>query len=304
MVRAVSLLPSATETICALGLADQLVGRSHECDYPASISHLPACTESRLPPGDSAAVDRSIRGILQQALSVYRVDPERLRQLAPDLIVTQTQCEVCAVSPRAVEEALAGWLGARPKILAVQPDDLSAACRDIRAIARSLDAEPAGERLVRSLQERMRAIQAIATNRSRRPKVALIEWIEPLMSAGNWMPELVAMAGGENLFGTAGAHSPWLDWTAVVAADPDIILVHPCGWNMDQAQSEMHFLTTRPDWPELQAVRNGQVYLADGNQYFNRPGPRLAETLEILAEVLHPGAFDFGHQGNGWRRFS
>jgi iron complex transport system substrate-binding protein len=132
--------------------------------------------------------------------------------------------------------------------------------------------------------------------------VATIEWIDPLMAAGNWMPELVEMAGGHNLFGTAGAHSPWLTWDELRRADPDILIVLPCGYDMDKTEQEMPPLTTRPDWPALRAVRTGQVFITDGNQYFNRPGPRLVESLEILAEILHPGHFQFGHEGTGWRR--
>lgn len=302
--RIVSLLPSATEIVCALGLTDRLVGRSHECDYPATVRDLAVCTASKLPfDGDSAGIDRSVQSIVRQALAVYRVDGERLRMLRPDVVITQTQCDVCAVTPRQVEAALEDWLDYKPKVVALQPDDLAAIWRDIGLIADALGAAGAGIELAATIRRRMQTIAEPAALAPHRPRLARIEWIEPLMSAGNWLPELVALVGGEHLFGTAGAHSPWLEWGDLRAADPDIILVHPCGWDMAMARANMHYLVDRPQWRHLKAVRSGQVYVADGNQYFNRPGPRLVESLEILAELLHPKLFARRHQGGGWQRF-
>ncbi|MBL8794044.1 MAG: cobalamin-binding protein [Planctomycetia bacterium] len=303
MTRIVSLIASSTEIVCALGLEDQLVGRSHECDYPPSVKHLPYCTEPKFDiHGSSLEIDQRVRGVLQEALSVYRVDAEKLRDLRPDVIVTQTQCEVCAVSQKDVEQAVCAWLDARPTIVSLSPNALDDIWADIRRVAAALQVVERGESLVARLQARMTAIAAMARQQAHRPTVACIEWIEPLMSAGNWMPELVEQAGGRLLFGEAGQHSPKLAWEEFVRADPEVICVLPCGWDIPKAREELHALERKPEWPNLRAVREGKVYLTDGNQYFNRPGPRLVESLEILAEVLHPAVFSFGHEGSGWVR--
>ena len=306
--RVVSLIASSTEIVCSLGFQQQLVGRSHECDFPASVKRLPVCTAPKLnPKASSQAIDQQVKRILRDGLSVYRVDADRLKQLQPDLILTQTQCEVCAVSLRDVEQALCEWLGSdqghapRPRIVSLEPNALADVWADVQRVADALGAPQSGAELVGRLQRRMAAIAEQARNQPRRPTVACIEWIEPLMAAGNWVPELVQMAGGVNLFGEAGKHSPWMNWEQLQETDPEVIVVLPCGFDIQRSRQEMPALTQKPDWPQLQAVRDRRVYLTDGNQYFNRPGPRLAESLEILAEVLHPAAFPFGHQGTGWQ---
>jgi iron complex transport system substrate-binding protein len=302
-MRIVSLIASSTEIVCALGLEAQLVGRSHECDYPPSVQRLPVCTEPKFSPdGTSYQVDQKVKAILQESLSVYRVHTEVLEALRPDVIITQTQCEVCAVSLKDVEAAVCHWVSSWPQIVALEPNGLADVWADIRRVAAALAVVERGEALIAQLQERMAAIEARARQLDRRPTVACIEWIEPLMASGNWMPELVRQAGGENLFGEADQHAPWLTWEALAAADPEVILVLPCGWDIERARAEMGPLTSRSGWAGLQAVRQGRVYLADGNQYFNRPGPRLVESLEILAEILHPVEFRFGHEGVGWQR--
>ena len=302
MHRIVTLLPSATEIVCALGFADQLVGRSHECDYPPAVKRLPALTSPKFDPeGSSAAVDERVRKIVGEALSVYRVDADALRELKPDVIVTQSQCEVCAVSMREVEAAVAGWIGgAPPKIVSLAAYTLGDVLNDMGRVAMALGAGERGIELVTGLNRRLTDI-AYTARAAERPRVACIEWIEPLMAAGNWMPELVGMAGGTNLFGAAGQHSPWLKFDELVEQDPELILVAPCGFAMPRTFEEMPALTNRPEWTSLKAVRDGRVFLADGNQYFNRPGPRIVESLEILAELLHPELFRFGHEGSGWQ---
>lgn len=303
MPRIVTLLPSATEIVCALGFEDQLVGRSHECDFPASVVRLPALTEAKFnPEGTSREIDQRVKKIVADALSVYRVDAARLRELRPDVIVTQSQCEVCAVSESDVEAAVAEWLGARPRIVSLAPYGLDDVFTDMQRVADALGASARGVELVASLRARLAAIAERARNAAPRPRVATIEWLDPLMAAGNWMPTLVEMAGGSNLFGTAGEHSPWMKFDELAAKDPDVILISPCGFNMDRAAKDMPMLTERAEWPQLSAVRNRRVFIADGNQYFNRPGPRIAESLEILAEIVHPELFHFGHEGSGWRR--
>jgi len=304
MHRIVSLLPSATEIVCALGFADQLVGRSHECDYPSPVKSLPALTSPKFDPeGSSAAIDERVKKIIGDALAVYRVDAEALRELRPDVIVTQSQCDVCAVSMRDVEEAVADWLGGPPpKIVSLAPYALGDVLNDMGRVAMALGAGERGIELVTGLSRRMTEI-AHMTRAAQPPRVACIEWIEPLMAAGNWMPELVAMAGGANLFGVAGQHSPWMKFEELAAQDPDLILVAPCGFDMARTAAEMPALTKRPEWNRLKAVRDGRVFLADGNQYFNRPGPRIVESLEILAEMLHQELRHFSHEGTGWRKF-
>jgi iron complex transport system substrate-binding protein len=301
MPRIVTLLPSATEIVCALGFEDQLVGRSHECDYPRSVIGLPALTEAKFnPEGTSAEIDERVKKIVGDALSVYRVDAAKLRELRPDVIVTQSQCEVCAVSERDVEAAVAEWLGARPKIVSLAPYSLDDIFTDMQRVADALDAR--GTELVERLRARLTKIADQARGASQRPSVATIEWIDPLMAAGNWMPTLVEMAGGVNLFGVAGQHSPWMKFDELAAKNPDMILISPCGFSMDRAAQDLPALTNRAEWNGLKAVRARRVFMADGNQYFNRPGPRIAESLEILAEITHPELFHFGHEGSGWRR--
>ena len=302
MPRIVSLIASSTEIVHALGFGGALVGRSHECDYPPEVALVPALTEPKIQVDRSSwEIDRQIRTLVEEALSVYRVDAARLLELHPNVIVTQTQCEVCAVSLKDVEAALEDWLGERPKVVSLAPDRLTDVWDDIRRVAQALDAADRGEALIESLVGRMRSVTERARALSdRRPAVACIEWIDPLMAAGNWMPELVEMAGGANLFGEAGRHSPWMDHEELEASDPDVVVILPCGFDIPRTREEMSALTRWPGWPELRAVRDGRVALADGVRYFNRPGPRLVESLEILAEILHPEAFDFGHRGDGW----
>jgi iron complex transport system substrate-binding protein len=301
-MRIVSLIASSTEIVCALGLEDKLVGRSHECDYPPSIRRLTACTEAKIQTDrPSAEIDRQVKGILEQALSIYRVDSEALRALKPTHVLTQTQCEVCAVSLKDVEASLSSWIESRPQLVSLQPFALADLWTDIQRVADALGSAHRGSELVLSLKERMAMVEERAAGLYR-PTVACIEWIEPLMASGNWMPELVAMAGGINLFGESGRHAPWLDWEGVVSADPDRILILPCGFDIARIRKELPALTGRPGWSRLRAVQNGSVFLLDGNQYFNRPGPRLVESLEILGEILHPEVFSFGHQGLGWVR--
>lgn len=301
--RVASLIASATEIVAALGARDLLVARSHECDFPADVAVLPAVTAPKLdiarPSGD---IERQVKRLLEQALSVYRVDAERLRSLAPDIVVTQTQCEVCAVSQSDVEAALAQWTGARPRIVSLAPNALEDVFADIARVAAALGLAVRGQTLIAAMRQRIDAVAERVHALPDRPRVAAIEWIEPLMAAGNWVPELIALAGGDNLFSEAGKHSPWMDWRDLVRADPDVILVTPCGFDIVRSTREMPALTVLPEWNDLRAVRTDSVFVADGNQYFNRPGPRLVDSLEILAELLHPGAFPPRHAGTGWIR--
>jgi iron complex transport system substrate-binding protein len=302
-LRIASLLPSATEIVAAVGMADRLVGRSHQCDFPAQVRHLPAlsATKVRLD-GTSRDIDRRVNEIIAQGVSVYRVDAERLRALKPDVILTQTQCAICAVTPADLEDALCEWTGMAPVLVSLEPNDLADVWGDMRKVGEALGAEAAAERAIAGLQGRLATIRAAAERAAYRPTVAAIEWIDPLMAGGNWMPELIEAAGGDSLFATPGQHSPWLDWAALAAADPDVILLLPCGFTIDQSLADVPLLAARPEWAGLSAVRRGQVFVIDGHHYFNRPGPRLVESAEMIAEILHPDRFAFGHEGRGWVR--
>jgi iron complex transport system substrate-binding protein len=303
--RIISLIASATEIVCALGFESQMVGRSHECDFPASVKRLPVCTSPKFEvEGLSYEIDERVKAILQEALSVYRVDADLLESLRPTHIVTQSQCEVCAVSLKDVEQAVCQFTGSQPVVVSLEPNALADVWSDIRRVAAALNATERGEELVARMRRRMDEIAAKAITAQSRPTVACVEWIEPLMAAGNWSPELVEMAGGVNLFGEVGKHSPWMSWEALVAADPDVIFISPCGFDIARTMEEAHLLTGKPEWRELKAAKEDRVFVADGNQYFNRPGPRLVESLEILAELLHPELFNFGYEGTGWVRLA
>jgi iron complex transport system substrate-binding protein len=300
--RVVSLIASATEVVWALGCGEAQVGRSHECDFPPAVARLPALTAPKFKvEGSSAQIDARVREIVRDGLSVYRVDAEALRALDPDVILTQDHCEVCAVSLADVEAATCTWTGRPVEIVSLKPDSLADAYADIHKVAQALHAAAAGDTLVQQMQQRIAASGAQATGR-RRPRVAFIEWVEPPMAGGNWMPELIEAAGGFNLLGTAGRRSDWMRWPDLVAADPDVIVVAPCGYDLARCLQELPLLEAKPGWSELAAVRAGRVYFADGNAYFNRPGPRLADTAEILAEMLHPDAASRCHEGTAWIR--
>lgn len=303
-MRIVSLLPSSTEIVCALGMADQLVGRSHECDYPEMVKTLPICTAPKFDPhGSSAQINERVRAVLSEALSVYRVDEALLQSLQPDVIVTQSLCEVCAVSLADVQQAVCTWSSAA-QIVSLEPNRLADVWADVQRVADALGVAERGAAVVAALQARMAAIATQAQALPEQPSVACIEWVDPLMAGGNWMPELVEMAGGINLFGEAGQHSPWLTWEALRAADPEVIILLPCGFDMARTAQDVPILQGLEGWTALRAVQNERIYLTDGNQYFNRPGPRLVESLEILAEILHPDHFRFGHEGSGWQRLA
>ena len=302
-MRIVSLLPAATEIICALGYESHLVGRSHECDTPLSVRELPICTEPKIRlDGDGAVIHKRLQHYIQEGLSIYRVDADRLKTLAPDLIVTQTQCAACAATEQDVDASVYLWIENHPAVLSLEPHDLASVWREVRRVAAAMGEPHRGEALVTRLTARMDAIARKAAAVPIRPTVACIEWLAPLMAAGNWMPELIKLAGGVNLFGITGQHSPWLHWTQLLEQDPDVICLMPCGYEIDRTRKELDALTDRPEWKRLRAVRDRRVYLADGNAYFNRPGPRLVESVELLAEMFHPALFRFGHAGQGWER--
>jgi len=303
-LRVVSLLASGTEIVCALDCGDRLVGRSHECDQPPWVKRLPPVTRPRFDTtAPSGAIDRSVRNLLAQALSVYEVDVERLAALAPDLLVTQVQCEVCAVTLADVQAAVAEGLRSRPAIVSMRPDTLADVWADMRAIADALGVPERGVQLVTRLRARMRGIAERSKTLSR-PRVACLEWIDPLMAAGHWTPELLEMAGAEDALGAPGLHTGRISFERLAAADPDVIWIAPCGFDLARTREEMATLAGFPGWERLSAVRGNRVFLGDGNALFNRPGPRVIAAVECLAEAMHPAAFRFGHEGRGWERWA
>jgi iron complex transport system substrate-binding protein len=287
--------------MAVLGLTDWLVGRSHECDFPPGVEALPVCTAPNFKvEGTSNEIDQRVKSLLSQGLSVYQVQEETLRQVAPEVILTQTQCEVCAVSFAEVERAVGECLGYTPTVVDLAPQDLDEVWSAMRRLAGTLGIPELGHTVVYQLEKRIEEIAALTAAQKNRPSVVCIEWLDPLMGAGNWVPTLVNLAGGQTAFGQSGQHSPWITWEHIVQYNPDVLVLLPCGFDIPRTLAETHLLTQRPEWPTLRAVQTGRVAVIDGNQYFNRPGPRLVESLEILTEILHPQLPGWGHQGVGW----
>ena len=286
-LKLVSLLPSATEIAVALGLGDNLVGRSHECDFPSPVKSAPICTSTRLEKGlRSVEIDRRVQEIVTQGLSLYEVDARLLRGLSPDIILTQTQCAVCAVTPDDLTDALANWMGDPPKLISTAPDTLDDVWGDILAVGEASGREGEANRLIRDLKNRLEALSKSVRSETPRPRIAAIEWFDPLMAAGNWVPELISIAGGESLFATPGEHSDFLAWDDLAAADPDILILMPCGYQFPQSLADIEAVEGAPHWANLRAVKAGHVYIADGHHFFNRPGPRLVESAEIVAAII------------------
>ena len=300
-MRVASLIPSATEIVATLGLGRTLVARSHSCDYPSWVRSLPALTSPKLDvEASSREIDAQVRHLVRNGLSVYRVDEEQLRNLAPDLILTQDQCEVCAASLADVEAAVSCWVGQDPRLVSLCPASLGDVLEDVTRVARAIGAPAQGVSVKAGLEREIEQIAARARRARSRPRIACLEWLEPLMFAGNWVPELVELAGAEPVFGDPGVHSSYLDWEMLLRADPDAVVLMPCGFDQDRTRAERAALEKRDEWWQLRAVRNGQVFVTDGHQYFNRPGPRLVTSLQILAEIAHPDEFPPTLRGGTW----
>lgn len=284
-LRIVSLLPSATEIAAALGLQDNLVGRSHECDFPPAVKALPVCTSTKLEKGlTSQAIEDRVKAIVEKGLSVYDVDAALLKSLKPDVILTQAQCAVCAVTPADLEQALATWVGTPPRLVSLAPDDLADVFGDLQRVA---EAAGVPERAPEAAARMRAGLGALLAAPPVRPKMLAVEWIQPLMVAGNWVPELIAAAGAEPLLADPGTHSHWITFEAIAAADPDIIALMPCGYQLGQTLPEARAMLAEPRWRALRAVRDGRVFAVDGHHLFNRPGPRLVESAEVLACLIH-----------------
>ena len=299
-LRIVSLLPSATEIVAGLGLTDALVGRSHECDYPPKVRSLPVCTKARLDTSKpSDKIDADVQTLLQSALSIYEIKLDVLKQLQPTHILTQDLCDVCAVSFADVQQAVAQLNQSSPKLISLRPNKLADIWADIDRVAQTLavESKPLLDRLKYRLETCRRKIQSVP---KKVPTVVAIEWTKPIMIAGNWIPELIQIAGGKPLFGVAGENSPYLKWEEILKVDPDYMIIMPCGFDLQRTKRESQALIENPYWSNLQAVRTNQVFVTDGNAYFNRPSQKLVDSLEILAEIIHPELFHFDYKGTAW----
>lgn len=310
-MRIVSLLPAATEWICAFGGTDALVGRSHECDFPPDVQDVPVVTEATYDAeADSAAIDEAVQEQLNEGLSLYEVDLERLRALDPDLVVTQDQCEVCAVSLPELEaqlRTLSEWTGRSPDLISMQPQTLKEVLDEALRLARVMDRFEAGMEVIGNLETGLKVLRdQIGVDRSTNPQslpaVACVEWLEPLMVAGHWMPDVVEMAGGRAVLGSEGEPSEPVEWNDLRDADPDLLALMPCGFSIEETRRDLPYLTDRVGWAELSAVQDHRVALFDGSAYFNRPGPRLYRAIELLAATLYPDRIDPNPDVARWER--
>jgi iron complex transport system substrate-binding protein len=286
-MRIVSLLPSATEILFALGLDAEVVGVSYDCDFPPQVSERRVVVDSRIPPGlTSLEIDRQVREYVERGESLYIVNAEALRELAPDLVVTQDLCLVCAASPDDLAAVLANF-EKRPKVLSLNPRNLGDVWDDISRVARETSRDHTAEKLSADIKQRLQALKRQVERISRRPRVAFLEWLEPFYVGGHWVPEMIALAGGEDVFGTVGAPSFRVELKDIVAAEPDIIVVAPCGYDAEQARKEYFSMTFLSEWDAIPAVRDGRVYAFEANAYASRPGPRLVTGVEALAKIFH-----------------
>ena len=297
--RIASLLPSATEIVCALGLRDQLAGRSHECDFPSDVSSVPALTRPRVDlRGSSGDIDRDVRAILRDVLAVYEVDVDALREADPSVIVTQNLCDVCAVSLADVEQALSE-VASHAQIVSLSPTRLREVWDDILRVGSAMDLGNKALQVVADLEARIGRIASRAETARSRPSVLTIEWLDPVMIGGMWMPELVQLSGGDPLVTAPGDHAPTLDESALGQLAPDVVLIKPCGFDLARTRAEGASLCALLDRVGWTAWKENRVFLADGNAFFNRPGPRLVESLEIMAACVHPDLFEDMAEAHG-----
>ena len=301
-MRICSLLPSATEILYALGLGDSVVGVTHECDYPSEAAKKPALIRPRVDPHAAASeIDRQVSELVSRGESIYAVDAELLGSLAPDLIVTQDLCHVCAASPDDLAIALTR-LPKMPRVLALTPHSLRDVWNDVRKIGDATQRRREAQALSITLEQKVAAIEAKAAQAETRPRVLCIEWLDPYYVGGHWVPEMVAKAGGRDVLGRAGEPSFRVSGDDIVASNAEIIIVMPCGFGVERAVSEYRAAKFPDGWSDLPAVREGRVFAIDANSYSARPGPRLADGVAILAHLFHPDLFAAPPQGGSFQR--
>jgi len=287
-MRIISLVPNGTEILFAVGAGNLVVGVSHECDYPAEARTRPVLTGSALTPGMSAAeVDAAVSAQVGSGLSLYTLDEARIAELAPDVIVTQQLCPVCAVSTEQVDGAVRP-LPRCPEVVSLDPRTLAEVFADVRRVGEVTGLVQQAEALLAGLDRRLAAVRAAVVDRPR-PRVLALEWPDPPFAGGHWVPEMIDLAGGIDVFGEPGGHSGRLTWGQVAAADPDVIVAMPCGFDEAGAREQIATLAGRPEWESLRAVRGGRVHPVDANGCFSRPGPRLVDGIERLAAIFHGG---------------
>src|SRR3989454_7526821 len=292
-MRIVSLLPSATEMVAALDLTDQLVGISHDCDYPPEIRTRPVLSEAIVTTDlPSGLIETRIRGQVHKGKSVYHLDDRQLTELRPDLIPAQGLCSLWAPSYTLVQPA-AKLLESAPKIVSLEPQGLLDILDNLLLVGTLTGRTVQSEALASSLRARIERVRSRARGLPA-PRVACLEWLDPIYAAGHWVPEMVEIAGGRDLLGTSRDPSFVIAWEQIITADPEVVVVMPCGFDVPRTRRELHGLTARPGWHELPGRRNGPVHLTDASAYFNRPGPRIVDGLEILAKILHPEALAVG----------
>lgn len=285
-MRIVTLLPSATEIVCELGLGTHLVGVSHECDYPDYVTKLPKVTSSVIPKNaPSGEIDRLVRDYLADNNALYLLDLELLESLRPDVIITQALCDVCAVSADDVDAAVCALPGS-PTVVNLEPSSLADVFDTIRLVGEATNRIALAQQRIAALETRIESV-AMRGRILNKPRVLLLEWLEPPFNAGHWSPELVELAGGEDCLGSAGQPSRTLSWPEIEAAKPDILFIACCGYSLGRTLEDIPGLRKQPTWSTLSCVRENRVYACDGNAYFSRPGPRLVDSLELLADVLH-----------------
>jgi iron complex transport system substrate-binding protein len=288
-MRIISLVPNGTEILFALGAGGQVMGVSHECDWPAEARQRPILTGSALTPGMSAAeIDKAVSAQVGSGLSLYTLDEARIAEIEPDLVVTQQLCPVCAVSTEQVDGAVRP-LPRCPEVLSLDPKNLAGVFADIRTVGAAIGRTAEAEALLRTLEERLAAVRARVADRPR-PRVLALEWLDPPFAGGHWIPEMIAEAGGIDVIAGPGDSSRRLTWEQVEAADPDFVVVMPCGFDEAGARLQMELATDRPEWRRLRAVRAGRVHPVDANGCFSRPGPRLVDGIEQLAAIFHPSS--------------
>jgi len=307
LAKIVTLIPSATEIVAFLGQRKSIVGRSHECDYPNNLKNIAKLTSPKINvDGTSGEINKQINTILENSLSVYKVDIEKLKKLNPDFIITQAHCEVCAVSFSEVKKIVDKYFDKKTKIISLEPNTLDDVFNDIKKVAKHLNVEnESNNKLIENLKIRIKKIKNLSNIQKQKPLVACIEWIDPLMIAGNWIPEMVNIAGGTNILGKSGDDSHWIKFEEIIDQDPEIIIFIPCGFNIEKTKKELDkYMKKNNSLRLLKAYKNNKFYIADGNQFFNRPGPRLIESLEIFAEIIHPKIFNYKHKGVNWINYN
>jgi iron complex transport system substrate-binding protein len=291
-MRICSLLPGATEIACALGLADEIVGVSHECDFPAAARSKPVMVRSRIDPTKirSGEIDRQVGDLLRSKQSLYALDEKLFKDSEPDIILTQGLCDVCALDYKDVVQA-ARSLARVPSIVSLDPHCLADILNDVLRIGEATHRLRQAESLVEELKLRIEAVRDRTARSASRPRVACLEWLDPLYIAGHWVPEMVEIAGGNDILGTAAEPSAKVEWDAVIAAMPEILIIMPCGFDLDRAIRESSLLQNRAGWQTLPAVRDKRVFAVSGADYFSRPGPRLIDGLEIFSQLFHSELF-------------